>query len=184
VTCNNCNFNHVSVFDDNCPICGTSMEQTSLAPNKTEFKLKTLLRDNIALKGNLVECEKRSHTDLGKLKNTNAYLWLLLLFLPLGYCFFKKKNLPSNTQSITASSPQKQEFDSLQYYKNLTDSLASQHVRRIVYVLKQGDNDETIGHLFFNNPADGTRICRENGIDTREKRHAMKPGDTIIINYR
>ena len=147
-----------------------------------EEKYKELLRQRIALEGEL-SMQKRHHEEaLSKAKKrANQYL-LLLLLLPLTtlICHRRKEAamLTGYENQILAQK------DSLRNLREDVRFLDKTKTKQLKYVVKQGDMLGILGELFFNDREAGTQIGRDNGIITSEQMANLRAGDTMKIIFR
>jgi len=141
-----------------------------------EDRYKEVLRQRIALEGELALARKQHAETLAQARTRGNRCLLLLLLLPLLWLAFPKKIPPS-----VAEQQLRIERDSLQKELLFTEKTSKDSV---LYVVKKGDVLIDLGKLFFNDPAAGYQIGKDNGIISRFDQYHLTPNDTLVIRFR
>jgi hypothetical protein len=141
-----------------------------------EDRYKELLRQRIALEGELALARKQHTAELAQVRTRSNRFLLLLLLLPLAWLVFLRKTPPSVSERQLMV-----ERDSLHNELMLVSATKKDSV---LYVIKKGDVLADLGRLFFNDPAAGYQIGKDNGIQSRYDEYHLNPNDTLVIRFR
>ena len=144
-----------------------------------EDRYNDLLKKRVALEGQLALLRLQADTERAKVRSKNKLsLFLLLILAFLCLIYGKKRYITPLEQKIALQQ------DSMTKLKN--EITIAQKVKKdsIRYVIRKGDMLITLGHLFFNDPAQGYQIGIDNGISSKQQQYNLTPGDTLTIHYR
>ena len=144
-----------------------------------EDRYNDLLKQRVALKGELASVRKQADENLSKARTKNRRYVLLLFLIPFLTFWCSKKRYIQPLEQTTM-----RQHDSILTLQNeviLAKKIKKDSVR---YVIRKGDMLVTLGSLFFNDPAAGYQFGVENGITSVYQRYHLKLGDTLTIHYR
>jgi hypothetical protein len=142
----------------------------------TEERYNEILRQRISLEGELAQLRKKHEAELAQAHTRGNRFLLLLLLLPLLTLFFGKKTPPALSERQLLA-----ERDSLQRELNFLEKTSKDSV---LYVVKKGDMLISLGDLFFNDPAAGYQIGKDNGYLSKFDQYHLPQGDTLVIKFR
>lgn len=147
-----------------------------------EERYNDLLKKRISLEGELA-MTRRQHQQELHLSDKRAYRYLFLLFLlPLTTLLCRKEIHPSVYERQIAA--QRDTIQQLLQLKERIEALEKTTVKQVKYVIKKEDDLAKIGLLFFNNMKAGYQIGKDNSIYSDYQHTHLKPGDTLLINFR
>ncbi|MEN9612507.1 MAG: hypothetical protein RLZZ628_3321 [Bacteroidota bacterium] len=167
-----------------CPRCGTDLLQ--MDTNETiEDRFKTVLKQRLALEGEISLLKKKQDQDIAKRARKRNYLIIIGLISFISWRAGQKPMVLRSdfTRKSDSLSMMNRRFEWMKYR---FDTLNSHPpcVKVIRYAYQQGDYLGKLGKFFFNNDEMGYQIGKDNGILTREQWTKMKPGDTLNIYIR
>ncbi len=144
-----------------------------------EERYNEVLRQHIALKGEMAMLRQKQTEDLRK-ANKRSYRFLyILLILPLTTLLCGKKIDPSVYERQIAA-----QRDSITQLKSEILLLEKTQLKQIKYPIRPGDDLSIIGNLFFNDIKAAYQIGKDNGLYSDYQHHHLNPGDTLLINFR
>ncbi len=141
-----------------------------------------LLRKRIALEGEIAMMRRNHEVELRQSdKRSYRYLWLLLI-LPLTTLLCRKKIDPSvyDRQIVV----QRDSIQQLLQLKIQMEALEKTTVRKVKYVIQEGDDLAKLGLLFFNDLKTGYQIGKDNHLYSDYQHQHLIPGDTLLIKFR
>jgi hypothetical protein len=144
-----------------------------------EKRYNDLLKQRIALEGELVVLRKNNELELAAERKSRYKMLLGLLLLPLFTFVCNRKTDPSVYEHKIAL-----KTDSIQQLLMEKDHLLTTKSDSIKYVVKEGDMLVSLGQLFFNDPKAGYQIGKDNGFDTEKQYRKLVIGDTLTIHFR
>ncbi len=144
-----------------------------------EERYNEVLRQQIALKGEMAMLRQKQTEDLRKADKRSYRFLYILLILPLTTFLCGKKIDPSVYERRIAA--QRDSITQLQSERILLEKTQLKQTR---YIIRAGDDLSIIGNLFFNDIKTAYQIGRDNGLYSDYQLHHITPGDTLIINFR
>ncbi len=144
-----------------------------------EEKYHDLLKQRVALEGQLALTEYKAKTELAEARSKNKRYLLLLLLLPLLTFWYNKALYIKPLEEKTALLQ-----DSIAQLKKEMAVINKVKKDSVHYIIRKGDMLVTLGNLFFNDPDAGYQIGTDNGIITKEQQYHLPEGDTLTIHYR
>ena len=144
-----------------------------------EERYNDLLKQRVALEGQLALERQQHDTEQAKMLTKNKRLLLLLFLLPLLTFWYSKKKYitPLEQKAVTQQ-------DAILKLNAEIATLKKVKKDSVHYIISKGDMLVTLGNLFFNDPAEGYQIGLDNGITTDSQRYNLVLGDTLTIHYR
>jgi hypothetical protein len=144
-----------------------------------EQRYNDLLRQRIALEGELAMLRKNQEIELAAERSSRYKFLLAILLLPLCTFVCNRKTDPSvyEYQIAVKSDSIKQLLSEQQGFK-LTEKDS------IHYVIQQGDMLISLGQLFYNDSTAGYQIGKDNGFSTERQYRKLLIGDTLTIHFR
>jgi hypothetical protein len=150
-----------------------------------EDRFKTVLKQRLALEGEISLLKKKQDQDIAKRARKRNYLIIIGLISFISWRAGQKPMVLRSdfTRKSDSLSMMNRRFEWMKYR---FDTLNSHPpcVKVIRYAYQQGDYLGKLGKFFFNNDEMGYQIGKDNGILTREQWTKMKPGDTLNIYIR
>ena len=144
-----------------------------------EERYNEILRQHIALKGEMAMLRQKQTEDLRKADKRSYRFLYILLILPLTTFLCGKKIDPSvYERQITA------QRDSITQLQSAMILLEKTKIRQTQYVIRPGDDLSIIGNLFFNDIKTAYQIGKDNGLYSDYQHQHLHLGDTLVINFR
>ncbi len=144
-----------------------------------EERYNEVLRQRVALVGEMAILRQKHKEELLKAsKNPYRFLYILLI-LPLTTFLCSKKIDPSVYERQIVA--QRDSITQLQLEMSLTEKTK---IRQTQYVIREGDDLAKIATLFFNDMKAAYQIGKDNGLYSDYQHQHIRPGDTLIINFR
>ena len=144
-----------------------------------EERYNEILRQHIALKGEMAMLRQKQTEDLRKADKRSYRFLYILLILPLTTFLCGKKIDPSVYERQIAA-----QQDSITQLQSAMILLEKTKIRQTQYVIRPGDDLSIIGNLFFNDIKTAYQIGKDNGLYSDYQHQHLHPGDTLIINFR
>ena len=144
-----------------------------------EERYNEILRQHIALKGEMAMLRQKQTEDLRKADKRSYRFLYILLILPLTTFLCGKKIDPSVYERQIAA-----QRDSITQLQSAMILLEKTKIRQTQYVIRPGDDLSIIGNLFFNDIKTAYQIGKDNGLYSDYQHHHLHPGDTLVINFR
>lgn len=172
--CPLCQHEGISEIHLACPVCGAELTPFRIIEELDE-QYREVLKQRVALEGELAVANKATAAYRGK---SGRYLLAfgLMAALTAWLWIYKQRPIVQKVQTIVQT-------DSLNYYREELAAYRQRSPREIKYVIKDKDVLEDLGELFYNSMTAGYRIGRDNGIETRQERRRLNPGDTLVIRF-
>ncbi len=180
MNCPVCHKNDISELALYCPDCGTDLVQFVMI-DQLEEKYVSHVKKKIAQEGELLQLQKQYEEDTSKSRRRINRLIFLLMLLPVWNYWCRPKQIVKEIQPDPRVDSLAAKIDDLKKEKDL---MASQFVHKVAYKIKEGDNLESLGKLFYNNPQAGYQIGKDNNIETDFYYRRLPPGKTITIYFR
>ena len=144
-----------------------------------EERYNEILRQHIALKGEMAMLRQKQTEDLRKADKRSYRFLYILLILPLTTFLCGKKIDPSVYERQIAA-----QRDSITQLQSAMILLEKTKIRQTQYVIRPGDDLSIIGNLFFNDIKTAYQIGKDNGLYSDYQHQHLHPGDTLVINFR
>ena len=144
-----------------------------------EERYNEILRQHIALKGEMAMLRQKQTEDLRKADKRSYRFLYILLILPLTTFLCGKKIDPSVYERQIAA-----QQDSITQLQSAMILLEKTKIRQTQYVIRPGDDLSIIGNLFFNDIKTAYQIGKDNGLYSDYQHQHLHPGDTLVINFR
>ena len=144
-----------------------------------EERYNEILRQHIALKGEMAMLRQKQTEDLRKADKRSYRFLYILLILPLTTFLCSKKIDPSVYERQIAA-----QQDSITQLQSAMILLEKTKIRQTQYVIRPGDDLSIIGNLFFNDIKTAYQIGKDNGLYSDYQHQHLHPGDTLVINFR
>ena len=144
-----------------------------------EEKYHDLLKQRVALEGQLALTRYKAETELAKARSKNKLYMILLLLLPLLTFWCNKIQYIKPLEQKTAILQ-----DSIVHLKKEMSAIKKVKNDSVQYIIRKGDMLISLGNLFFNDPDAGYQIGIDNGITSKEQQYNLNEGDTLTIHYR
>ena len=144
-----------------------------------EERYNEVLRQRIALVGEMAILRQKHKEELQKAQKSPYRFLYILLVLPLTTFLCGKKIDPSVYERQIAA-----QRDSITQLQSEVLLLGKTQIKQIKYAIRPGDDLSIIGNLFFNEKKAAYQIGRDNGLYSDYQHQHIRPGDTLLINYR
>ena len=144
-----------------------------------EERYNEILRQHIALKGEMAMLRQKQTEDLRKADRRSYRFLYIFLILPLTTFLCGKKIDPSVYERQIAA-----QRDSINQLQSAMILLEKTKIRQTQYVIRPGDDLSIIGNLFFNDIKTAYQIGKDNGLYSDYQHQHLHPGDTLVINFR
>ncbi len=144
-----------------------------------EERYNEILRQHMALKGEMAMLRQKQTEDLRKADKRSYRFLYILLILPLTTFLCGKKIDPSVYERQIAA-----QRDSISQLQSEMALLEKTQIKQTRYVIRPGDDLSIIGNLFFNDIKTAYQIGKDNGLYSDYQHHHIRPGDTLVINFR
>ncbi len=141
-----------------------------------EQRYNDLLKQRIALEGELALLRKTSVSELSAESRSRYKMLLGVLLLPVLTFLCNSKKDPSVYEHQIAV-----QRDSIELLKT---AVAKAQKAPLKYVVKKGDMLVSLGHLFFNDSTAGYKIGQDNGFTSAEQHKKLVIGDTLTIRFQ
>lgn len=182
--CPLCNHQDINPLVMHCPSCDADLAVLRMV-GTIEEQYVDAVKGRITTEGALMQTKKEYEAVIGQQQSRFNKLILLLLLLPLMQWICGKKSPPPIVQEVEVAVPQTDSLNSLRskiaLQEKTIDALKAQKGRTIRYLIREGDNLESIGYLFFNDRKAGYQIGKDNRISNENR---LTVGDTLLINVR
>jgi hypothetical protein len=144
-----------------------------------EQRYNDLLRQRLALKGELALLKKTKEAELAAERSSRYKMLLGLLLLPLFTFLCNQKTTPSVYEHKIAV-----QRDSIQQLLDEKTQLLKTEKDSIRYVIQKGDMLISLGQLFYNDSTAGYQIGKDNGFTSDRQHRKLVIGDTLTIHFR
>lgn len=144
-----------------------------------EERYNEILRQHIALKGEMAMLRQKQTEDLRKADKRSYRFLYILLILPLTTFLCGKRIDPSVYERQIAA-----QRDSITQLKSEMTLLEKTQIKQTRYVIRPGDDLSIIGNLFFNDIKTAYQIGKDDGLYSDYQHQHLHPGDTLVINFR
>ncbi len=178
--CPVCHKKDISELSLYCPDCGTDLVQFVML-DQLEEKYVNVVKKRIAQEGELVQLQKQYEEDNSKSRRRINSLIFLLMLLPFWNYWCRPKQIVKEIQPDLRVDTLSFKIDSL---KKVEEMVRTNIVHKVQYRIKEGDNLESLGKLFYNNPQAGYQIGKDNNIESDFYYRRLPPGKTISIYFR
>ena len=168
----------VVINDSSFIIYHSSLQRMSF-DEPIEQRYNDLLRQRLALEGELAMLRKNQEVELAAERSSRYKFLLGILLLPLFTFVCNRKTDPSvYEQQIAVKS------DSIKLLLNEQLGYKLTEKDAIRYVIRQGDMLVSLGQLFYNDSTAGYQIGKDNGFTTERQHRKLVIGDTLMIHFR
>ena len=181
--CPVCQHKNVNPLQMHCPVCNADLTAFRMVDQIEEEYIEAI-KNRVTLEGELARRRQEHTLNLQKNRRRANRLVLLLLCLPFLQLLCGKRPLPPVVEAApVVSAPDSSAFYQQQWQQanRQIQSLEAQKVKTVRYVIRKGDNLESIGRLFFNDWKAGYQIGRDNKVPNE---YQLPIGDTLYINFR
>ena len=144
-----------------------------------EQRYNDLLRQRIALEGELALLRKNQELELATERRSRYKMLLGILLLPLFTFVCNQKTTPSVYEHQIAV-----KSDSIKLLLNEQEGFRKTEKDSIRYKIREGDMLISLGKLFYNDSTAGYQIGRDNGFTTERQHRKLVIGDTLTIHFR
>ena len=144
-----------------------------------EERYNEVLRQHIAMKGEMAMLRQKHKEELLKASKSPYRFLYILLILPLTTFLCGKKIDPSVYERQIAA-----QRDSISQLQSEISLIEKTKIRQTQYVIREGDDLSIISNLFFNDMKSAYQIAKDNNINSEYQLQHLKPGDTLVINFR